>query len=223
MNFPFSLMISYSLVPRNGTTLNRIALLRPEFTMNRFVVRFLVGTPLPTGLRGVLSHTVDLGGDRAGIRWVRFDLPGLGGVSIADTATHGPTDGRHRWMPAIGVDRIGNMGIVYSRSGSSSFPSVYFSSQRVGDPAAMLRQESSCIDGTGVQTTKDGRWGDYASISIDPVDQCTFWMTNEYVETTGDVDWDTRVCTFQFANCEDYLFGDFLESGDLSAWTEVRE
>ena len=126
-------------------------------------------------------------------------------------------------MPAIGLDRIGNMGVVYSRSGTGSFPSVYFAGQRIGDPSATLRQESSCIDGTGVQTTIDGRWGDYASVSVDPVDQCTFWMTHEYVESTGDFDWDTRVCTFQFDACTTFLFGDFLESGDLSAWSEVQE
>lgn len=219
--FDAELCASDPCVPQPSTGV-RLATLS-HFTMNRFVVRFLEGTPLPTGLRGVLSHTVDLGGDRAGIRWVRFDLPELGSISIADTATLGPTDDRHRWMPAIGLDRIGNIGVVYSRSGPNSFPSVYFASQRIGDPAAMMRQESSCIDGTGVQTTLDGRWGDYASISIDPVDQCTFWMTNEYVETTGEADWDTRVCTFRFADCVGYLFGDFLETGDLSAWAEIRQ
>ena len=194
-----------------------------HFTMNRFAVRFLNDTPLPPGLQGVLSHTVDLGGDRAGVRWARFRLPSLAGVSIEDTGTYGPGDGLHRWMPAIGLDSIGNIGVVYSRSGVSSFPSVYFAGREVGDSSGTLRQESSCIDGTGVQTTGDGRWGDYASVSVDPIDECTFWMTNEYVESTGSFDWDTRVCTFQFAGCVDYLFGDFLESGDLSAWSEVQQ
>jgi hypothetical protein len=150
-------------------------------------------------------------------------LPDLGGLAIEDTGTLGPGDGLHRWIPAAGLDRIGDTALVYSRSGSTVFPSVYFAAQQVGDPVATLRQESSCIDGTGVQTTRDGRWGDYASVSIDPVDQCTFWMTNEYVETTGDVDWDTRVCTFRFDRCAAFLFGDFLETGDLSAWADSTE
>ena len=219
--FDAELCGSSPCVPQPSTSVRLDTL--SHFTMNRFVVRRLGRSPLPAGLWGVVSHTVDLGGDRAGVRWARFKLSDLAGISIDDTGTYGPEDELHRWMPAIGLDAIGNVGVVYSRSGVSSYPSVYFAGREVGDPSGTLRQESSCIDGTGVQTTGDGRWGDYASVSVDPVNECIFWATNEYVESTGSFDWDTRVCTFQFANCADYLFGDFLESGDLSAWSVVRQ
>ena len=207
-------------VPQPGTSVKLETL--SQFTMNRFVVRYLSGTGPPPGLRGVVSHTVDLGGNQAGVRWVQFDLSNSGGIAIENTGTLDLEDHLHRWMPAAGMDSVGDVALVYSRSGQSSYPSVYFTGRQADDPAGTLRDESSCIDGTGIQWTGDGRWGDYASVSVDPTDRCTFWMTNEYVETTGAVDWDTRICTFRFDRCGEFIFGDFLETGDTSVWTETQ-
>ena len=39
--------------------------------------------------------------------------------------------------------------------------------------------------GNGAQTSTSSRWGDYSHLSLDPRDDCTFWFTSEYVETTG--------------------------------------
>jgi hypothetical protein len=219
--FDSELCAGESCVPQPSTD-TRLATLS-QYTMNRFVVRYLGSSPLPAGLRGVLSHTVDLGGNRAGVRWARFTLPDLEGIAVEDTGTFAPDDGLHRWMPAIGLDALGSLAVVYSRSGASSFPSVFTAGRYIGDPSGTLRQEVPCIEGTGVQATADGRWGDYASVSLDPSDQCTFWMTHQYVESTGDFDWDTRICTFQFEGCSSFLFGDFWESGDLSAWTGTQQ
>ena len=38
-------------------------------------------------------------------------------------------------------------------------------------------------------------------MSVDPVDQCTFYFTNEYYPATAGSSWHTRVCSFKFANC----------------------
>ncbi|GAA6167852.1 hypothetical protein [Sessilibacter corallicola] len=34
-----------------------------------------------------------------------------------------------------------------------------------------------------------------------PVDQCTSWVFQEYVELTSTIQWSTRVCGFSFASC----------------------
>jgi len=52
-----------------------------------------------------------------------------------------------------------------------------------------------------VQTGSSNRWGDYSSMSVDPTDDCTFWYTQEYYETTGSFDFNTRICSFKFADC----------------------
>ena len=36
-------------------------------------------------------------------------------------------------------------------------------------------------------------------MSVDPVDDCTFWYTQEYIATTGDRNWQTRVGAFQLS------------------------
>lgn len=183
-----------SCVPQpNGQSLDTLS----QFTMYRFTTRYFPGS----GLKGVVSHSVDVGADRAGVRWASFDLDTAGTAhSLSDQGTLDPGDSLHRWMPAAGMDRMGNLGLVYTRGNASTFPSVYYTGREAGDAAGVLQPEAACIDGTGSQSGGD-RWGDYASMSIDPVDQCTFWMTNEYVETTGTFEWNTRVCSFKFDSC----------------------
>ena len=42
------------------------------------------------------------------------------------------------------------------------------------------------------------RYGDYAAMSIDPVDDCTFWFTGEYNPASQ---WSTRIGAFRFDEC----------------------
>jgi hypothetical protein len=50
----------------------------------------------------------------------------------------------------------------------------------VNDPLNTLAQgETHLFDGGGSQTSTSGRWGDYSSMNVDPVDDCTFWYTTE--------------------------------------------
>src|SRR2546421_384066 len=71
------------------------------------------------------------------------------------------------------------------------------------DPAGTMESENSIIEGTGSQTNGSGgsRWGDYSSMSIDPVDDCTFWYTNEYLTTNGSFNWKTRIASLKFTSC----------------------
>jgi len=165
-----------------------------QHTMYRFAVRDVNGS-----LSGVISHTVDLGSDVAGIQWARFDMSGASPV-LADTGLYDVGDGDHRWMPSISQDAVGNLGIGYSKSSADTFPSVYFTGRESTDPAGSLQAESVCIDGTGSQSGTS-RWGDYSTVSIDPEDDCTFFVTNQFVETTGRWEWDTQICTFSYDSC----------------------
>ena len=178
-------------IPQPGTT--QLLDTLGQFTMYRFSNRFFPGT----GLRGVISHTVDSGGNLAGVRWTELDIDNH---SILDSGTLAPGDGVSRWMPAVSMDGAGNIGMVYTKSSGTVRPSVYFTGRETTDPAGTLQSESVCIDGTGSQLG-GVRWGDYATVSVDPVDDCTFWVTNEFVETTGSFQWDTQVCAFKFASC----------------------
>ncbi|MEM9387844.1 MAG: hypothetical protein AAGA68_22515 [Pseudomonadota bacterium] len=151
--------------------------------------------------RLVLAHTVDLGGERAGVRWAILDVDDYDAISIIDTGTLGPNDGLERWMSSATLDTVGNLGIGYTRASGDSFPSVYVTGRETSDPAGTLQQEVSCVEGAGVQTGGIGRWGDYSTTSLDPADGCTFWSHQEYVASTGSFEWNTRWCSFRFASC----------------------
>jgi hypothetical protein len=69
------------------------------------------------------------------------------------------------------------------------------------DPLNMLEDEKSIINGTGSQTNASN-WGDYSSMSIDPVDDCTFWYTTEYLTENSNYNWSTRIASFKFPSCQ---------------------
>jgi len=51
------------------------------------------------------------------------------------------------------------------------------------------------------QGTCRSRWGDYSALSVDPVDDCTFWFAEEYEAVTGQFNWHTAVGNFKFPGC----------------------
>jgi hypothetical protein len=70
------------------------------------------------------------------------------------------------------------------------------------DPLNMLTQgETTLFAGAGSQTGTLDRWGDYSDLTIDPVDDCTFWYTQEYIPSNGSSNWRTRIGSFKFAGC----------------------
>ncbi len=61
------------------------------------------------------------------------------------------------------------------------------------------------MTGTGSQTGGLTRWGDYSAMTIDPVDDCTFWFTQEYMKANGAFNWNTRIAHFKFLSCPTQL------------------
>lgn len=151
----------------------------------------------------VLNTTVDAGGDRAGIRWAEArSADGDSGWFLGQDGTYAPADGADRWMGSIAQDQDGNIALGFSVTSGTQYPSVAYTSRMPGDPAGTLPGgEVTCHAGTGAQTASSNRWGDYSSMSVDPTDDCTFWFTEEYYETTGSFDFATRVCSFKFDSC----------------------
>ncbi len=148
----------------------------------------------------VLNTTVDAGGDRAGIRWAELRNSG-GGWTLFQDGTYAPADGLQRWMGSAAMDEAGNVALGYSVSSSTLDPSVRYTSREAGDPLGTLPGgEVTLIAGTGAQTGAN-RWGDYSSMSVDPVAGCTFWYTQEYYEETASFDFKTRIGVFQMPSC----------------------
>ncbi len=148
----------------------------------------------------VVNHTVNAGSGLAGVRWYEVRDPG-GTPAIYQQGTYAP-DSTHRWMGSIAMDGQGNIALGYSASSTSVYPSVRYAGRLANDPLGTLPQaETSLVAGSGVQTSSQNRWGDYSMMGIDPVDDCTFWYTQEYMATSGTAPWSTRIGSFRFPSC----------------------
>jgi uncharacterized repeat protein (TIGR01451 family) len=137
----------------------------------------------------------------AGVRW--FELRGVtdGPVSVFQESTYQP-DTDWRWLGSVAMDSAGNLAVGFSASSATIHPQLRYAGRLSSDPPNQLAQgESHLFDGNGSQTGSSNRWGDYSALTVDPVDDCTFWYTNEYYGTTGSFNWRTRIGNFKFSQC----------------------
>ncbi len=144
------------------------------------------------------NYTVASGGV-AGVRW--FELRGVTGgpATTFQESTYQP-DTTWRWMGSVAMDSQGNMALGYSASSSSILPQVRYTGRLVGDPLNTLPQgEATLHAGTGAQINTGNRWGDYSDMTVDPVDDQTFWYTTEYYDNTSSFNWRTRIGNFKLA------------------------
>ncbi len=149
----------------------------------------------------VVNHTVDAGSGQAGVRWYEIRDAGSG-WSIYQQGTYAPAGTESRWMGSIAMDHDGNLALGYSVSSSSVYPSIHYTGRLVSDPLGDMSQgEATLIAGSGSQTGSAARWGDYSMMTVDPIDDCTFWYTTEYLQTTGTAPWRTRIGSFKFPSC----------------------
>jgi hypothetical protein len=135
------------------------------------------------------------------VRWFELRNTTVGPVTVFQQGTYQP-DTTHRWMGSAAMDQQGNLAVGYSASSSSINPQIRYAGRLVTDAINTLPQaEVTLFAGTGSQTGTSGRWGDYSDMTIDPVDDCTFWYTQEYYTTTTSFNWRTRIGSFKFPGC----------------------
>jgi len=182
-----------SCIPQNGTTrrLDPVS----EWPMFRLAYR-----NFGTHQALVGNFAVDVGSDRAGIRWFELRRAGVGAWSLYQEGTQAPADGVHRWMGSIAQDRQGNIALGYSASSGTLFPSIRYATRLASDPLGTLQSEVTLQTGGGSQTATHSRWGDYSAMDVDPTNDCTFWYTTEYFSASGS-QWRTRIGTFTIPEC----------------------
>jgi len=152
----------------------------------------------------VVNHSVTVGTSKrnshVGVRW--YELQNLNTApTVFQQGTFSP-DSTFRWMGSVAMDKQGNIAVGYSASSSSVFPSVRFSGRLPNDPLGTLEAENTIKIGGGSQLPNLARWGDYSAISVDPVDDCTFFYTNEYLKSSGTFNWSTQIASFKFTGCQ---------------------
>ncbi len=193
-------LTSFNCVPQPGTTQQLDPLREP--VMQR-PVYWNFGTH--QSLIGSFATDVD-GFDRAGIRW--FELrraagTATGGWSLYQEGTVSAADTLSRWMSSLAMDQSGNMALGYSSSGPNTgqFPSIRYTGRLATDVLGTMPQVESEIIAGGDSQDFSERWGDYSGMTVDPVDDCTFWFTTEYTPP-GNMGFPlTRIASFRFDSC----------------------
>lgn len=124
--------------------------------------------------------------------------------SVVEQTTIGGTISS-RWIGSAAQDHQGNLAVQYNTAADDKQPSIFYTGKLAGDAAGVFRPERPLIEGTGVQKAFGWRWGEYSGMTVDPVDDCTFWMTNAYYtlesQEFSDFGWLTRIGSFKFAEC----------------------
>ena len=169
----------------------------------------------------VVNHSVDPGvpGVVSGVRWYEFRISGQPDAvcsvypctyqqgTVADVP-----NGRSRWMGSIAQDSAGNMIVGYTATGTNEptdAHSIRYTGRAANHPRGTMTVPEAIIHtGTRNEVSDNvagalpGRWGDYSSTSIDPADDCTFWIVGEYYDRLNGVtnfDWSTKIASASFS------------------------
>jgi len=149
----------------------------------------------------LLSQTVRVGtGQQTGIRW--YELRGSGTPALHQHGTISPDNSLYRFVPSIAQDHSGNAAVGYSVSSTTTHPGVRASTWSLTTQTKPV--EFGIVKGTG-DDENNWKWGSYTSMTVDPVDDCTFWYTNEYFpqnQTGSNINWFTRIGTFKVTGCQ---------------------
>jgi hypothetical protein len=147
------------------------------------------------------NYTVTSGGV-TGIRWFELRNVTNGPETVFQQSTYQP-DSTYRWMGSAAMDKVGDIALGFSASSSTVVPSLRYAGRLVNDPLNTLGQgEAVLFAGGGSQTATNNRWGDYADLTVDPVDDCTFWFTSEYYPSgSSTFNWRTRIGSFILPGC----------------------
>jgi hypothetical protein len=153
----------------------------------------------------VVDQSVKAGGTKRnpviGVRWYELRNPNAaGGATVHQQSTYAP-DSTSRWMGSIAMDKVGDIAVGYGASSGSVFPSIRYTGRVPADPLNTLESENLIKAGGGSQTGSLHRWGDYTAMAIDPVNDCTFFYTNQYLKSSGSFNWSTWIASFKFPGC----------------------
>ncbi len=144
----------------------------------------------------------------SGIRW--YELANATGQTmnsatpvVRQQGTFSPS-ADYRWMGSAAMDNNGGIAIGYNVSNATSIkPSIRYAYRGPNDTLGILGNETGILTGPGVQTGNNlSRWGDYSTISVDPVDRCTMVFTTEYIPSNGSFNWSTYIHSFKLSTCQ---------------------
>jgi hypothetical protein len=150
------------------------------------------------GSQTILVGTGTQKDKQTGIAW--FELRGSGVPAVFQTGVINPDQSLYRFMPSIAQDQVGNAAVGYSVSSGTTHPGIAAAWFSLSNP---VPTEIAIQAGKADEKNSQG-YGDYTSLTVDPVDGCTFWYVNEYftVPQISSLTWRTRIAHFKLPTCQ---------------------
>jgi len=140
------------------------------------------------------THSVGVGATinpapatRAEIAWHELDptvanIPGPYSFAIQDGRVGHAT--LAYYFPSIAVNADECVALGFSGSDASTYASAYYTARSPLDPPGTMQPVGTLHAGTASYWKQysgtRNRWGDYSATVVDPVDDMTFWTTQEY-------------------------------------------
>jgi hypothetical protein len=124
--------------------------------------------------------------------------PSSGSASVAEQGTVGNSS-YWNFCPSIGVNLAGDAAMTWTRSSSTTYPTMMMATRNGGDssfgPPTVIRASTG--------PNNDGRWGDFFSVWPDPNDG-SLWAISEWSRNdTGT--WSTWLAQMQMAAYDIYV------------------
>ena len=133
----------------------------------------------------------------SGIRWVELRrATSTDDWTLFQEGTYQDAGGESVFLSAIGMDQEGNIGLGYTKTGDTTFPSLYYTGRMHDDPTGQMTVAETLIVEGNSSVTSNSRYGDYSQLVRDPEDDLTFWFTAEY---SGEPR-KTRIASFRISD-----------------------
>ncbi len=214
--FPCSVPgFGFSCLPQggNGGGLDGI----PEVIMNQAIYR-----NFNTHESMVMNFITDVtdGENLSGIRWVELRRT-TGEWELYQEGTFSPDDGLDRWMGGIAMDGSGNIGLAYNVASEDVFVGVRFTGRKHDDELGVMTIPETIL-AEGENTISSGaRFGDYAQMGVDPINERTFWYVTEYGKGAGSSS-ATRIAAFEIER-DAVDIGAHRFNGEITASFQTEE
>jgi hypothetical protein len=124
------------------------------------------------------------------VRYVKLDVPSR---TVTQDQALG-VDGCWYFYPAISVDSVGNMVMVFGRSCTNDYAGVRYSGRSATDSSIQASTSMRVGEAPYVNPDSKGknRWGDYFRAATDPTDPAKIWTIGEYAALPGNA-WATYI------------------------------
>ena len=131
------------------------------------------------------------GSNRAGVRWLELRRPSgsTGSWTVYQEGTYAPGTTLNRWMPAINIDKFGNIMMAYSTSSATApdYPSIQMTGRKACDPLGQMTLPETMIKQGMSSRTSNTRWGDYHHMCVDDFDGLTFYYTGVVMNANNNI------------------------------------